>query len=197
MTAADYTSIYDPDTDFDAVYTRATGRRIAAKIRPGDRVLEPGCATGLMTAELAATGACVVAVDRSAEYLARMRERALPAVSTVCADVDTDALPAGPFEHVVATNLLHELADPGAFLLNAAAVLAPGGLIHVSLPNPTSLHRLIALDMGWIADLETISERGERFTRAGARLRAGACAGRGRRPHGAAPHGCVLQAAPQ
>ncbi|HYF25993.1 MAG TPA: methyltransferase domain-containing protein [Baekduia sp.] len=160
---SDYTAIYDPDTDFDARYTRATARRIATYVRPGDRVLEPGCATGLMTAELAAAGAQVVALDRSAPYLERLAARGLAAVDARLADLDADPLPAGPFDHVVATNLLHELADPGAFLARTAAVLAPHGLVHVSVPNPASLHRLVALDMGWIDDLEAISERGSQF----------------------------------
>lgn len=160
---SDYTAIYDPDTDFDALYTRATARRVAAQVRREDRVLEPGCATGLMTEALAAAGARVVALDRSEAYLERLRARGLEGVEARACDLDADALPAGPFDHVVATNLLHELADPGAFLTAVAAVLAPHGLVHLSVPNPTSLHRLIALDMGWIDDLDAISERGERF----------------------------------
>ena len=50
---ADYSAIYDPDTDFDSRYTMATVRRIAERVAPGDRVLELGCATGLMTGHLA------------------------------------------------------------------------------------------------------------------------------------------------
>lgn len=160
---SDYTAIYDPDTDFDAVYTRATARRIVAHVRPGDRVLEPGCATGLMTEALAAAGARVVAVERSGPYLERLAARGLEGVEAVQADLDADPLPAGPFDHVVAANLVHELADPGAFLAAAAAELAPHGLLHVSVPNPTSLHRLVALDLGWIDDLDAISDRGQQF----------------------------------
>lgn len=160
---SDYSAVYDPDTDFDAVYTRATGRRIAAHVRRGDRVLEPGCATGLMTEALVDAGARVVALDRSPAYLERLAARALPGVEAIEADLDAGVLPPGPFDHVVATNLLHELADPGAFLAAARGALAPHGLVHVSVPNPRSLHRLVALDMGWIDDLDAISARGEQF----------------------------------
>jgi cyclopropane fatty-acyl-phospholipid synthase-like methyltransferase len=72
---ADYSAIYDPDTDFDVRYTMATVRRIATRVAAGDRVLELGCATGLMTAHLADQGARVTGVDRSGPYLARARER--------------------------------------------------------------------------------------------------------------------------
>ena len=158
---SDYTDIYDPDTDFDAVYTRATARRIVRSVRRGDRVLEAGAATGLMTAALVEAGARVVALDRSADYLARLGARGLPGVRTVVCDLDADPLPPGPYDHVVATNLLHELGDPGGFLERCASVLAPHGVVHVSVPNPTSLHRLVAVEMGLLGDLHELSERAE------------------------------------
>src|SRR5262249_13083378 len=139
----DYSAAYDPDADFDAVYTRATGRRIAQALAPGERVLELGCATGLMTTLLAGEGRELVAVDRSAPYLQRLRSRRLDGVTALLVDVDAFA-PEERFDHVVATNLLHEVADPGALLARAGSWLAPGGRLHVTLPNPRSLHRLVA-----------------------------------------------------
>lgn len=161
---SDYTAIYDPDLDFDAVYTRATAQRIVSLVRPGDRVLEAGAATGLMTVDLAAAGARVLALDRSAAYLDRLVERNLPHVRTAQCDLDEDPLPEGPYDHVVATNLLHELDDPQAFLARCAGVLGPDGLVHVSVPNPTSLHRLVALEMGLLDDLGELSARAEEFS---------------------------------
>ncbi len=161
---SDYSTIYDPDLDFDSVYTRATAQRITRHVRTGDIVLEAGAATGLMTAALVEAGAQVLALDRSRDYLARLSERGLPGVRTLRCDLDHDALPDGPFDHVVATNLLHELADPGAFLARCAVVLAGDGLVHVSVPNPTSLHRLVALEMGLLDDLAELSDRAESFS---------------------------------
>lgn len=161
MTA--YAGTYDPDTDFDALYTRATARRVTAHVRPGDRVLEAGCATGLMTAALVEAGARVTAVDRSPEYLERLHARALPGVVTLCRDLDAHPLPSGPFDHVVATNLLHELSDPAAFLARVGETLGPRGVAHVTVPNPGSLHRLVALEMGLLDDLDGLSDRARRF----------------------------------
>jgi 2-polyprenyl-3-methyl-5-hydroxy-6-metoxy-1,4-benzoquinol methylase len=158
----DYSAAYDPDADFDAVYTLATGRRIAAALTRGARVLELGCATGLMTTLLAGAGRELVAVDRSAPYLQRLRARHLPGVRTLLADVER-AEPEGRFDHVVATNLLHEVADPQELLRRAGGWLAPGGRIHVTLPNPRSLHRIVAYEMGLIDRLDALSERGARF----------------------------------
>jgi 2-polyprenyl-3-methyl-5-hydroxy-6-metoxy-1,4-benzoquinol methylase len=158
----DYSAAYDPDRDFDAIYTRATGRRIVAGIAPGARVLELGCATGLMTAQLADVAGEVIAVDRSAPYLDNLRARRLLGVTAVLADVE-DYEPAGRFDHIVAANLLHEVGDPGVLLARAHGWLSPGGRIHVTLPNPRSLHRLVALEMGLIDSLDALSARGARF----------------------------------
>jgi 2-polyprenyl-3-methyl-5-hydroxy-6-metoxy-1,4-benzoquinol methylase len=160
----DYSAIYDPDTDVDVLYTRATADRIARWLRPGDRVLELGCATGAMTAALAADDRVVVAVDRAESYLVVARERGLPGVTWLEADFGT-ALPAtGVHDHVVLTNVLHELDDPAGTLAAVAAEhLAPGGVVHVSLQNPHSLHRLVALEMGLIDSLSDVSANGQKY----------------------------------
>lgn len=158
----DYSAAYDPDADFDAVYTQATGRRIAAGLAPGARVLELGCATGLMTTLLAGEGRTLLCCDRSGPYLERLRARELPGVSALLADVEQLA-PDERFDHVVATNLLHEVGDPEALLRRVRGWLAPGGRVHVTLPNPRSLHRIVALEMGLIDRLDARSERGARF----------------------------------
>ena len=166
MTTCDYTGIYDPDTDFDRRYTDATAARVAERIAPGQRVLELGCATGLMTAPLVAAGARVTAVDRSGEYLDRARARVGEGATLVRAGLEEpgweEATGAG-FDHVLACNLIHEMDDPVALLARARAVLAPDGLVHLTLQNPASIHRLVALEMGVIDDLRDISDRGRRY----------------------------------
>jgi len=158
----DYSAAYDPDTDFDRHFTLATGRRIRRWFRPGDRVLEFGCATGLMTSLFAQRPVTIEALERSAAYVARARARRLPD-ATVHHGSICEWQPAGRYEQLVAANLLNELPDPGAFLVHCREHLAPGGLLHVSVNNPRSLHRLAAYEMGLIADLGQVSARGARF----------------------------------
>lgn len=162
-TAADYTDTYDPDVDFDRHYTLATARRIAERVAPGQRILELGCATGLMSAQLAAPDVALLGIDRSPAYLERARARALPGARF--AQGDLDALPPSDerYDHVLATNVLHELADPLAFLRGCRERLAPGGLVHLTLQNPRSIHRLAALELGLIDGLDEISERGAQW----------------------------------
>lgn len=160
MTASrDYSDRYDPDTHVDRWYTDATATQISARIARGQSVLELGCATGRMTSAFVSAGACVVAVDHSAAYLARARARGLQDVEWIESDIEAFASDRR-FAHVVATNVIHELNDPVAFLARSRARLASGGELHLSLQNPSSIHRLIGIDMGLIADVRDVTSTG-------------------------------------
>ena len=148
-----YATLYDPDTDVDRWYTDATAASLTNWVRPGDRVLELGCATGRMTAALVGAGATVTAVDRESEYLDRAEARGLAGVHWVRADIEPALLAslAGgwpeQFDHVVLANVVHELDDPVGTMASLTS----------------SLHRLVGFATGAIEDLRAISERGERF----------------------------------
>lgn len=162
---ADYAAIYDPDRDFDRHYTAATGDLVAGRLAPGDRVLELGCATGAMTARLTGEGRTVVAVDRAPAYLRRAHARGLRGVTWIRGDLE-EPLPGGlgRFDHVVLANVLHELDDPAGLLRRIARDhLDRGGTVHVSLQNPRSLHRLVALEMGLIDGLDEVAAAGHRY----------------------------------
>lgn len=100
-------------------------------VRPGLRVLEPGCGTGGVTRLLLARGAEVVAVDGSAQMLARAARRA-PGARFEQQQLETlDA--AGEFDLVLYSFVLHELPRELRRRALRAAVrsLAPGGRIAV------------------------------------------------------------------
>ena len=67
------------------------------------------------------------------------------------------------FSHVLACNLIHELPDPVDTLSRAGDLLAADGVVHLSLQNPYSIHRLVALEMGLLDDPRGISGRGRRY----------------------------------
>ncbi|CAN5786178.1 N/A [soil metagenome] len=103
----------------------------AWSIRPGDRVLELGCGTGLMTRILLDRGAVVTSVDRSRPMLARARRRA-PESTYIEHDVTTFATEER-YERVVLSYILHELTQPqrAAVLATARAALVPFGTVCV------------------------------------------------------------------
>lgn len=98
-------------------------------IHPGQRVLELGCGTGLMTKILVERGATVTAVDRSAPMLARARRRE-PAATYIETDLRTYR-PTEAYDRVILSYVIHELtADARATTLALARdALAPGGLV--------------------------------------------------------------------
>lgn len=157
-----YINSYDPDTDFDRWHTIATSLRIVDQIVPGQSVLELGCATGMMTKDFSEAGAAVVAVDRAQPYLDRARARVPTGVQFELADITTFGS-AQTFDHVVATNVLHEVPDPAEFLRNCRRLLGPSGILHMTLQNPQSLHRLLGVEMGLIANANEISKRGQDY----------------------------------
>jgi 2-polyprenyl-3-methyl-5-hydroxy-6-metoxy-1,4-benzoquinol methylase len=157
-----YDLVYDPDTDFDASYTRATARAILPHLRPADHLLELGCATGLMTSLLAPAVGSIVAVDHSELYLERATGRELENASFRLGDLDSYE-DDRRYDHVLATNVLHEVADPVACLTRFGRLAGYHGRLWISLQNPQSLHRLVALELGLIDDLRAIADRGTRF----------------------------------
>jgi len=107
----------------------------------GARVLDAGCGTGLMTAELAARGAEVVAVDISPSLIAIARDR-LPAhlasrVSFAAGDMLSEGH--GRFDHVMAMDSLIYYTETD--IRCALEVLAPrtSGSIVFTVPPRTPL----------------------------------------------------------
>jgi methionine biosynthesis protein MetW len=114
-------------------------RLLVDAVPAGARVLDVGCATGYLAAELAARGCTVVGVE------ADPAAAAAATTSGACAEVVTGDVEAGacqealaaraPFDVVVAGDVLEHLRDPWAALAFLAGLLAPGGRAVVSVPN--------------------------------------------------------------
>lgn len=102
---------------------------VAARLNPGDRVLEIGCGTGGMAIGLASSVASYTATDFSAEMI--RIARAKPAPDTLhfeTADAQR-ALDEAPFDAVCAFNVLHLVDDLPGLLRQIHSALKPGGLL--------------------------------------------------------------------
>ncbi|UWQ63198.1 class I SAM-dependent methyltransferase [Leisingera caerulea] len=123
-----------PIRDLDAY--RYTMERTRSYLRDSDRVLELGCGTGSTAIALAPNAGEIIATDLSDEMLKVGRERAWNAaaanVDFRCCDVLS--APDGPFDAVMAFNLLHLLPDLEAALASIAAKLPEGGLFISKTP---------------------------------------------------------------
>lgn len=103
-----------------------------AYLKPTDNVLEIGCGTASTALLLAPQVAHYTASDISAEMVEIGREKVAEAgiahLTVVQGILGDAALGVGPFDAVLAYNLLHLCPDPGDVARKAHAVLAPGGV---------------------------------------------------------------------
>lgn len=100
-------------------------------MQPHQRVLELGCGTGQVTAELVAAGAHVVAVDALPAMLEGARRRD-PSATYVHGDVIEAEVGAG-YDRVVLSFVLHNFDAEGRvrLLRRAASALTEGGRIGI------------------------------------------------------------------
>lgn len=91
----------------------------------GERILDVGCGTGHLTANIAEAGAAVVGMDRSAEMLAQARS-AYPHLQFVQADA-RDFVFTEPFDAVFSNAALHWIREPERVIRCVHSVLRPGG----------------------------------------------------------------------
>jgi predicted nicotinamide N-methyase len=116
-------------------------------------VLELGCGLGITAAATLAAGAALSVADCFAETLAYCRYNALvnagAAPRTLLADWRSDAgrrllVEAGPFDLVVAADVLYEAEDVEPLLALVPKLLRPGGQFWLAEPGRTTSTRFVA-----------------------------------------------------
>lgn len=130
-----------------AAYERARPEILDHVPLSARRVLDLGCATGTTGAALKARqDAEVTGIEIEPDY-AREAEPRLDRV--LCADAAT--VPAGlhgPFDALIAADILEHLTDPWTTLRAYADLLAPGATVVISLPNVAHWSTYAALARG-------------------------------------------------
>ena len=125
----------------------ATLVRVQAHLKPAHDVLELGCGTGTTALRLTRAVRRYTASDPAREMIAIAAEkRAAAGLTTLdlCkAGVGDDALPEGPFDVVLAFNLLHLLPDRKAALCDVHNMLSPRGLFISKTPCLGGVFRVL------------------------------------------------------
>jgi trans-aconitate methyltransferase len=93
--------------------------------RAGERILDVGCGTGQLTAEISRTGAQVIGLDNSAEMLAEARKN-YPQLQFVAGDAANFHFPE-QFDAVFSNAALHWVRDHAAAAQAIAGAIRPGG----------------------------------------------------------------------
>jgi len=112
-------------------------RLLLDAVLAGARVLDVGCATGYLAAELARRGCRVTGVETDPAVAERAR---VQCEAVVIGDVEDDdcgraLADLAPFDVVLCGDVLEHLRDPWSALRALAALAAPDGRVVLSVPN--------------------------------------------------------------
>jgi SAM-dependent methyltransferase len=116
---------------------RLAALRELVDAKPGDRIVDLGCAAGALTDFFSTFGAGVVGVDASATAVAKARSL-FPHLQFVEADVRQLPFPDDSFDKAVAGDLVEHLDDETfrTMLRELRRVLVEGGTLSIYTPNP-------------------------------------------------------------
>lgn len=123
-------NVFAPETNVGLIDRFVT----FAKLRPGDRVLDLGCGSGVFAAEVARRGMHVCGVDLSSRLLARGHKQA-PEVGFAVGDAEQLPFPDGAFDAVLLSGIVHHLPNPAPTAREVHRVLRPGGRFMAFDPN--------------------------------------------------------------
>jgi SAM-dependent methyltransferase len=121
----------------NAAYDRPAILRLAGDVA-GRRVLELGCAAGVLTRQLVDRGASVLALDREPRMAALARQRLDGRARVEVADLEQplDMVAEACIDLVVASLVLHYIEDWRPLLAELHRCLVPGGALVFSIHHP-------------------------------------------------------------
>lgn len=132
--------LYDDKHSF--VWEKAKGVVELLSPKAGERILDLGCGTGRLTAEIAATGADVVGIDQSPEMISEARAQFRDLHFEVG---DARHLPfERQFDAVFSNAVLHWIIEPELVVRGVAKALAPGGRFVAEFGGKGNVRRLLA-----------------------------------------------------
>jgi trans-aconitate methyltransferase len=139
-------ALYDDKHSF--VWKMAAGLLELLEAKPGELILDVGCGTGHLTAQIAAGGAKVIGIDRSAEMIEQAREK-FPALQFEVMDAREIEF-TERFDGVFSNATLHWIKEPERAIGGIAKVLRPGGRFVAEFGGKGNIAGLIeAVERTW------------------------------------------------
>lgn len=132
-------ALYDQKHAFVFEY----GQELLALLNPqsGEQILDLGCGTGHLTAQLAASGATVTGLDSSPSMIAAAQEN-YPHLKFILADAADFAL-SEQFDAVFSNATLHWVTRAEAAVVSIAGALKPGGRFVAEFGGKGNAERVI------------------------------------------------------
>ena len=129
------------DTKHAFVWEKARGLVELLAPQQGERILDLGCGTAQLSAEIATQGALVIGVDRSEEMIREARKK-FPHLRLVVCDARTMPFCAG-FDAIFSNAVLHWIPDADAVVTGIARALKPGGRFVAEFGGKGNIKRLM------------------------------------------------------
>jgi trans-aconitate methyltransferase len=107
------------------VWEKAKGVIELLAAKPGEKILDIGCGTGHLTAEIAAKGAVVTGVDQSPAMIAEAKEK-YPEIDFAVMDASAMTFQS-EFDAVFSNAALHWIPDAEGVVRSVSRALKPGG----------------------------------------------------------------------
>jgi trans-aconitate methyltransferase len=123
------------------VYEKAKGLVDLLAPKAGERILDLGCGTGVLTAVIAERGAEVLGIDRSPEMVAQAKSK-FPALEFEVVDA-TQMKFEGEFDAVFSNAVLHWIPEAEKVVAGVARALKPGGRFVAEFGGKGNIQTLV------------------------------------------------------
>ena len=130
------------DTKHAFVWEKAKGVVDLLAAKPGERILDLGCGTGTLTAEIAASGAQVVGVDRSPEMIDEAQKK-FPVLHFAVCDARSLTFSA-EFDAVFSNAVLHWILEAAKVVEGVFRALKPGGRFVAEFGGKGNVYNVVA-----------------------------------------------------
>lgn len=163
----DYECEYLSNYGFEEEMVRYRAKLVVSRLvgHAPRHVLEVGCGVNLQAKEWQDAGGTWdnwIVVEPSLAFCEKAREAKLPNFTVVNGFLEDLVSQLGGLhapDMILCSSLLHEVPDSRRLLRTIRELMRPATLLHVNVPNATSMHRRLARAMGLISDLRDLSER--------------------------------------
>lgn len=138
--------LYDDKHSF--VWKMAAGLLELLEAKPDERILDLGCGTGHLTAQIAETGAHLLGIDKSPDMIQQARLR-YSSLHFEVMDAREIVFPE-PFDAVFSNATLHWINEPERVIAGIAKALRPGGRFVAEFGGKGNTHELLkAVERAW------------------------------------------------